>query len=96
MTDERDLIAEVVQNFYDPLPFVGDIAKSVADDIVEELHKAGFRILGPDEVAALQKALATAEDHAGTLPAREAVKLRPADWHALAAAIRSLKGGRNA
>lgn len=30
------------------------------------------------------------------MSARDAVKLHPSDWHALAAAIRSLKGGRDA
>ena len=55
---------------------------------------AGFRILGPDEVTTLQKALSKAEDGAGTLPAREAVKLRPADWHSLCSLVRAL--GRKA
>lgn len=55
---------------------------------------AGYRILGPDEVDALQRALAKAEDGAGTLPAREAVKLRPADWHSLCSLVRAL--GRKA
>lgn len=51
---------------------------------------AGYRILGPDEVDALQRALAKAEDGAGTLPAKEAVKLCPADWHALCSLVRAL------
>lgn len=55
---------------------------------------AGFRILGPDEVDALQKALYRAEDGAGTLPAKQSVKLRPADWHAVGDLIRAL--GRKA
>lgn len=41
----------------------------------------------------LMRALAKAEEGAGTLPAKESVKLRPNDWHALAYAIRSLGGG---
>lgn len=54
----------------------------------------GYRILGPDEVTTLQKALSKAEDGAGTLPAKEAVKLCPADWHALCSHIRAI--GRKA
>lgn len=36
-----------------------------------------------DLAARLERALRTAEDWAGTLPAKEAVKLRPKDWHAV-------------
>lgn len=36
-----------------------------------------------DVVEKLTKTLRRAEDGAGTLPAKEAVKLRPADWHAV-------------
>lgn len=32
-------------------------------------------------VAELRRAIMTGEDGCGTLPAREAVKVRPADWH---------------
>lgn len=42
-----------------------------------------------EAVEALEKALNTAMDGAGTLPARQAVKLRPEDWHALERAIRA-------
>lgn len=75
-----------------------ELAETVNGEIVRVRRASNSLkepVTGPDEVAALQKALSTAEDHAGTLPAREAVKLRPTDWHALAAAIRSVKGGRN-
>lgn len=41
-------------------------------------------------VEALEKLLRRAEDGAGTLPAKEAVKLRPKDWHAIGSAIRAL------
>lgn len=42
-----------------------------------------------DTQAVLLAALNRAEEGAGTLPAKEAVKLRPADWKALADAIRA-------
>lgn len=48
-----------------------------------------------EAVAALMKAIQRAEEGAGTLPAKEAVKLRPDDWHAvcrLARALSPLKG----
>ena len=41
-------------------------------------------------VDALMKAIRRAEDGAGTLPAKEAVKLRPADWHAVCRLARAL------
>jgi hypothetical protein len=40
--------------------------------------------------AELKRLLAKAEDGAGTLKAKDSVKLRPADWHSIAAAIRQL------
>lgn len=42
------------------------------------------------EKARLKRALTRAEDGAGTLPAKESVKLVPAHWHALQDAIRRL------
>jgi hypothetical protein len=40
-------------------------------------------------VADVRKLCIRAMDHAGTLPAKQSVKLRPADWHALTDAILS-------
>lgn len=65
-----------------------------ADAFLASLSAAGYRVIGPGEVTTLQKALSKAEDGAGTLPAREAVKLRPADWHSLCSLVRAL--GRKA
>lgn len=39
-------------------------------------------------VAELRRAVARGEEGAGTLPAKEAVKVRPADWHRLTAGAR--------
>jgi hypothetical protein len=39
---------------------------------------------------ALMRAVRRAEDGAGTMPAKDAVKLRPADWHAVCDAARKL------
>ena len=94
MTDAREIIAEVIQDFRDAGQPINDVVLSVSDDIISTLTAAGYRILGPGEVTTLQKALSKAEDGAGTLPAREAVKLRPADWHALCSLVRAL--GRKA
>ncbi|TDR27812.1 hypothetical protein [Aquamicrobium defluvii] len=85
----RDVIAEELER-YTVSPGIR------AESVIAALRAAGYAILSPDEVRALERALSKAEDGAGTLPAQEAVKLRPSDWHALAAAIRSLKGGRDA
>jgi hypothetical protein len=41
-------------------------------------------------VEALMKAIRRAEEGAGTLPAKEAVKLRPSDWHAVCRLARAL------
>lgn len=49
---------------------------------------------GIEGVAAVERLLKRAEEHAGTLPAKEAVKLRPSDWHALSTAIRQLLEGK--
>ena len=61
-----------------------------ADVALNRLSMEGYRILGPDELDPVIQALRKAEDGAGTLPARETVKLVPAHWHELASAIRSL------
>ena len=36
-----------------------------------------------DLIKRIEAIVLGAEEHAGTLPAKEAVKLRPADWHAV-------------
>ncbi len=41
-------------------------------------------------IKALMKAVQRAEDGAGTIPAKEAVKLRPSDWHAVCDRARKL------
>lgn len=89
MTDAREIIAKQVR-----WGEVDRVSAEVADNVITALHASGFRILGPDEVTTLQKALSKAEDGAGTLPAKEAVKLCPADWHALCSLVRAL--GRKA
>lgn len=43
------------------------------------------------EITELRRLLQRAEDGAGTLPAKDSVKLKPKDWHALADAIRALQ-----
>ena len=83
----RPLIEVMSEAMHD----LGDWNPQESAEYVEgRLRAAGHRILGPDEVDALQKALYRAEDGAGTLPARDAVKLRPADWHAIGDLIRTL------
>lgn len=84
----RDVIAEELER-YTVSPGIR------AESVIAALRAAGYVILSPDEVRGMERALSKAEDGAGTLPAREAVKLHPSDWHALATAIRSLKGGRH-
>jgi hypothetical protein len=73
-----------------------DSSSRMAQHALDQIRSSGYAILSPDEVRGIELALSRAEEGAGTPPAREAVKLRPSDWHALAAAIRSLKGGRDA
>lgn len=48
-----------------------------------------------ERAARLKRALTRAEDGAGTLPAKESVKLVPAHWHALQDAIRRLDEVQN-
>lgn len=85
MTDAREIIALANHCAADNAS-----AHDMADAALRALRAAGYRVLGPDEVAALHKALSRAEDGAGALPAKEAVKLCPTDWHALGSLIRNL------
>lgn len=52
MTDAREIIAEKIQEFRDPSPdsYISGVTYSFADDLMDALTAAGFRILGPDEV----------------------------------------------
>lgn len=51
---------------------------------------AGGDVAESHALKALMRAVRRAEDGAGTLPAKEAVKLRPADWHAVCDRARDL------
>ncbi|CAM5769727.1 hypothetical protein [Bosea minatitlanensis] len=51
---------------------------------------AGGDVAERHALKTLMKAIQRAEDGAGTLPAKEAVKLRPADWHAVCDQARKL------
>ncbi len=46
-----------------------------------------------EQIKRLQKAVERGREFAGTLPAREAVKVRPADWEAIYQAARALTTG---
>lgn len=52
MTDAREIIAEKIQEFRDPSPdgYISGVTYSFADDLMDALTAAGYRILGPDEV----------------------------------------------
>ncbi|MCP8895300.1 hypothetical protein KYK29_10170 [Shinella daejeonensis] len=88
MTDAREIIAHQIPGSS------AEVCFGLADAVIDSFHAAGLRILGPDEVSALQRAISKAEEGAGTLPAKQSVKLRPADWHALCSLVRAL--GRKA
>jgi hypothetical protein len=70
-------------------PFVTGSAKEVLDKHIA-LALVAAEKRGEAKHAELKRLLAKAEDGAGTLKAKDSVKLRPADWHSIAAAIRQL------
>lgn len=88
MTDTaRDVIAESLHNHGIAFPTPDEAAAWIE----KQLRAHGYRILAPGYLEKIERALTKAEESAATLPARESVKLVPAHWHALAAAIREMK-----
>lgn len=92
----RDIVAT-------KLPFAANIRKEWAQEILDELAAAGYVILSPDEVRgirdeALDDAIKAALDHPGQqfTNHRGHVDWAPSSKYDVAAAIRALKGGRDA
>jgi hypothetical protein len=65
-----------------------DRAYSHADRMIAALARPAPKPAG--DADALMRAVRRAEDGAGAMPAKDAVKLRPADWHAVCDAARKL------
>ncbi len=89
----RDALANFFPAYYGRT-YLFDADFEDADAIIAHLNAAGYIILPAAEVEKIERALRRAEDGAGTLPAKNSVKLVPADWHALAACVRALKGAK--